>query len=176
LAGGKRTLYSIAEKDACHMKHVVSLLHIDTKTGKSVYSKVGGKAKEVVFPQPLDDFLNNAAPDSIVSIHNHPSSGSYSAADLNVLSRYKSISHLIVVGHNRTRYVVKVGQGQRPTRTDISWEWKLSHDRYFNYFNIKVISGELTPDEAWYEHSHLIMQDVANKFGWEYRRVMPNER
>ena len=37
------------------------------------------------------------------------------------------------------------------------------------------MAGELSPEDAWKVHSHLIIEEVAEKFGWEYRRVMPNE-
>ena len=152
------------------------LLHIDKKTGKGVYSKVEGTIDAVVFPQPLIDFLNNAAPDSIIQAHNHPSSSSFSSADLKVMSRYKSISHIVVIGHDGRRYIAKVGQGSRPTNNEISLEWKAAHDKHFNYFNNKVGRGELSPEDAWKAHSHLIMVEIAEKFEWEYRRVMPNER
>jgi hypothetical protein len=152
------------------------LLHIDKNTGKSVYSKVEGTTNEVVFPQPLIDFMTNAAPDSIIQAHNHPSSSSFSSDDLKVLSRYKSISHIVVIGHDGRRYIAKVGQGLRPTSKDISSEWKASHDKHFNYFNNKVGRGELSPEDAWKAHSHLIMVEIAEKFGWEYRRAMPNEK
>ena len=152
------------------------LLHIDKNTGKSVYSKVEGTTKEVVFPQPLIDFLTNAAPDSIIQAHNHPSSSSFSSADLIVMSSYKSISHIAVIGQDGRRYIAKVGQGLRPTGKEISLEWKAAHDKHFNYFNNKVARGELSPEDAWKAHSHLIIEEVAEKFGWEYRRVMPNEK
>jgi len=152
------------------------LLHIDAKTGDSVYSKVEGTINEVVFPQSLIDFLTNAAPDSIIQAHNHPSSSSISRADLTVMSNYKSISHIAVIGHDGRRYIAKVGQGLRPTSKEISLEWKAAHDKHFNYFNNKVARGELRPEDAWKTHSHLIMVEIAEKFGWEYRRVMPNEK
>jgi hypothetical protein len=152
------------------------LLHIDKNTGKSVYSKVEGTTNEVVFPQHLIDFLTNAAPDSIIQAHNHPSSSSFSSADLIVMSNYKSISNIAVIGHDGRRYIAKVGQGLRPTSKEISLEWKAAHDKHFNYFNNKVGRGELSPEDAWKAHSHLIIEEVAEKFGWEYRREMPNER
>lgn len=152
------------------------LLHIDANSGESVYSKVEGTTNQVVFPQSLIDFLDKASPNSIISIHNHPSSSSFSDADLSVLSRYKSISYLTVVGHDGTKYIVKVGKGLRPTRREISIAWKEAHDKYFDYFRRKVISGELTSQAAWKEHTHLIVKEVAEKFGWEYRRVMSNEK
>ena len=152
------------------------LLHIDKNTGKSVYSKVEGTTNQVVFPQPLIDFLTNAAPDSIIQAHNHPRSSSFSSADLKILSYYKSISHIAVIGHDGRRYIAKVGQGLRPTSKEISLEWKAAHDKHFNYFNNKVARGELSPEDAWKTHSHLIVEEVAEKFGWEYRREMPNER
>jgi hypothetical protein len=152
------------------------LLHIDTSTGKSVYSKVEGTINKVVHPQSLKDFLNNAAPNSVIQVHNHPGSSSFSDADLKVMSYYKSISHIVVIGHDGRRYIAKVGQGSRPTSKEISLEWKAAHDKHFNYFNNKVVRGELRPEDAWKAHSHLIIEEVAEKFGWEYRRVMPNEK
>jgi len=152
------------------------LLHIDTSTGKSVYSKVEGTINKVVHPQSLKDFLNNAAPNSVIQVHNHPKSSSFSDADLKVMSYYKSISHIVVIGHDGRRYIAKVGQGLRPTSEEISLEWKAAHDKHFNYFNNKVARGELSPEDAWKTHSHLIIEEVAEKFGWEYRREMPNER
>ena len=109
-------------------------------------------------------------------MHNHPGSSSFSDADLKVMSRYKSISHIVVIGHDGRRYIAKVGQGLRPTSKEISLEWKAAHDRHFNYFNTRVASGELRPENAWKAHSHLIVEEVAEKFGWEYRRVMLNEK
>jgi hypothetical protein len=55
-------------------------------------------------------------------------------------------------------------------------EWKAAHDKHFNYFNNKVGRGELRPEDAWKAHSHLMMVEIAEKFGWEYRRAMPNEK
>jgi len=152
------------------------LLSIDAKTGESVYSEIEGTSNEVTFPQSLIDFLDNAAPNSVIQVHNHPGSSSFSDADLKVMSRYKSISHIVVIGHDGRRYIAKVGQGLRPTSKEISLEWKAAHDRHFNYFNTRVASGELRPENAWKAHSHLIVEEVAEKFGWEYRRVMLNEK
>lgn len=83
------------------------LLHIDTSTGKSVYFKVEGTINEVVFPQSLIDFLDNAAPNSVIQVHNHPGSSSFSSDDLKVLSRYKSISHIAVIGHDGRKIYCK---------------------------------------------------------------------
>ena len=152
------------------------LLHIDKNTGKSVYSKVEGTINKVVYPQSLIEFLINAAPNSVIQVHNHPGSSSFSDADLKVMSYYNSISHIVVIGHDGRRYIAKVGQGSRPTSKEISLEWKAAHDKHFNYFNNKVARGELRPEDAWKTHSHLIIEEVAEKFGWEYRRVMPNEK
>ena len=53
--------------------------------GKSVYSKVEGTINKVVYPQSLIEFLNNAAPNSVIQVHNHPGSSSFSDADLKVM-------------------------------------------------------------------------------------------
>jgi len=152
------------------------LLHIGSKNGDVVYSKISGGKSSVKFPPRLIEFLNTAEKDSIIQIHNHPRSSSFSPADVSVLVRFMSISNTTVIGHDGTRYLLGIGEGLRPNIGDIEASYKASRAKYYDRFNDDVRTGKLTGDIAWKEHSHLIMQDLAHKYGWDYRRVMPNER
>ena len=152
------------------------LLHIDKNTGKSVYSKIEGTSDEVKFPQSLVDFLNNAAPNSVIQVHNHPRSSSFSVEDIGNLAVRDSINTISVIGHDGTKYVLSIGSGQRVDWGTLQKEYNTFKKKHFDYFYNQVISGKMTEKQAWKEHSHRIVIDLAEKYGWEYRRVMPNEK
>ena len=152
------------------------LLHIDARTGESIYSKVGGTSDEVVFPQSLIDLLNQAEPNSIIQVHNHPRSSSFSVEDIGNLAVRDSINTISVIGHDGTKYVLSIGSGQRVDWKTLQKEYNTFNKKHFDYFYNQVISGKMTEKQAWKEHSHRIVIDLAEKYGWEYRRVMPNEK
>jgi len=152
------------------------LLHIDARTGESIYSKVGGTSNQVVLPQSLIDLLNQAKPNSIIQVHNHPRSSSFSVEDIGNLAVRDSINTISVIGHDRTKYVLSIGSGQRVDWGTLQKEYNTFKKKHFDYFYNQVISGKMTEKQAWKEHSHRIVMDLAEKYGWEYRRVMPNEK
>ena len=152
------------------------LLHIDKNTGKSVYSKIEGTSDEVKFPQSLVDFLNNAAPNSVIQVHNHPRSSSFSVEDIGNLAVRDSINTISVIGHDGTKYVLSRGSGQRVDWITLQKEYNTFKKKHFDYFYNQVVSGKMTEQQAWKEHSHRIVMDLAEKYGWEYRRLMPNEK
>jgi hypothetical protein len=151
------------------------LLTVDAKTGHEVYSIVEGGKDYVQFPPQLITFLEQAKANSIVSIHNHPSSSSFSAEDLIILSRFDSIKTIAVIGHDGTRYVVSIGSGQTPSPAEIKGTLNAMVKKYYNHYNSLVQSGKMAPGEAWKEHTHQAVSDLSKNFGWEYRRVMPGE-
>jgi hypothetical protein len=152
------------------------LLHIDARTGKRVYSKIEGSSNEVVFPQSLINLLNQADSNSIIQIHNHPGSSSFSVEDIGNLVVRESMNTISVIGHDGTKYVLSMGSGKRVDWITLQKDYKTFQKKYFNYFRDQVISGKMTNQQAWKEHSHRITTDLAEKYGWEYRRVKPNER
>lgn len=152
------------------------LLTIDTNAGREVYSIVEGGKDYVEFPSKLMELLARAKNNSIISIHNHPSSSSFSAEDLAILSTFKSINTLAVIGHDGTRYVMNRGKGQAHSISAIRDTLNKMVKKYYDHYNNLVQSEKMTPSEAWKEHSHRAVSDLAEEFGWEYRRVMPNEQ
>jgi hypothetical protein len=152
------------------------LLHIDTRTGKSIYSKLGGTSDKVIFPQSLIDLLNQAKPNSIIQVHNHPRSSSFSVDDIGNLAVRDSINTISVIGHDGTKYVLSIGSGQRVDWGTLQKEYNTFKKKHFDYFYNQVISGKMTEKQAWKEHSHRIVIDLAEKYGWEYRRLIPNEK
>ncbi len=152
------------------------LLTIDTKTGREVYSLVEGGKDFVEFPPELIRLLQQAQSNSIVSVHNHPSSSSFSAEDLSILAKFDSIRTMAVIGHDGTRYVMSSGSGQKPDLSTIRDKLNTMVRKYYDHYNNLVQSGKMTPNEAWKEHSHRAVSDLAKELDWDYRRVMPNEQ
>ena len=146
------------------------------KDGTTAFADLPGKQSSVEFTPELTKFLENAQKDSLVSVHNHPNSSSFSDADLGVLSKFKSIQYLTVIGHDETRYLVRVGSGQRVMYNQIRAKYNELQNKHFETYARKVRNGELTNNQALKEHSHKINQDLSAEFGWEYKRVMPGEQ
>jgi len=135
----------------------------------------GGK-DFVEFPLELIRLLQQAQSNSIVSVHNHPSSSSFSAEDLSILAKFDSIKTMAVIGHDGTRYVMSSGSGQKPDLFTVRDKLNTIVRKYYDHYNNLVQSGKMTSSEAWKEHSHRAVSDLAEEFGWDYRRVMPNEQ
>lgn len=152
------------------------LLHIDARTGESIYSKLEGTRNKVALPQSLIDLLNQAKPNSIIQVHNHPRNSSFSVDDIGNLAVRDSINTISVIGHDGTKYVLSMGSGQRVDWRTLQKEYNTFNKKHFDYFCNQVVSGKMTEQQAWKEHSHRIVMDLAEKYGWEYRRVMPNEK
>lgn len=146
------------------------LTWVDLK-GKEAFPPLIGSHNQVVFTQQLTDFLTNASPQSLISIHNHPSSSSFSDADLIVASKYLSIKQLRVIAHDGTKYYLKIGSGQRPLPMDIRIAFVTEQNRLMPKYMKLINNQSMTPDQAWKEHSHEINKALAKTFGWTYRRV-----
>ena len=54
--------------------------------------------------------LLSAKKNTLVFYHNHPLSGSFSYADIKTLNVYESLKEMVAVGHNGTKYSLRVGK------------------------------------------------------------------
>jgi len=146
------------------------LLHVHAATGESIFGNLSGTSSRIQFTPELIKFLKEEPVGSVLSIHNHPRSASFSPEDLSVLSMYKSIKYLTVIGHDGTRYVIKVGNGRRISLTTIRKRYNLIKQRTYAYFDQKIRNRLMTSQEAWKEQSHVIVTELAEQLGWEYTR------
>lgn len=153
--------------------HEEELITMDTTDGTKGPT-VKGEKSQVVFTKDLIDYLNNAEDGSLILSHNHPGSSSFSDADLSVMSRFKSLKAITVQGENGTRYMCSIGKGKRPNNLkDISKDYIRIKNEFFDKYRNMVIDGTLTPDEAWYQHSHETITELAKQYKWDYRRIEP---
>ncbi|WP_196603080.1 minor capsid protein [Pectinatus frisingensis] len=143
--------------------------------GDSAYPDLTGTQNAVSFTPNLIKFLRDAASGSLTCVHNHPGSSSFSPEDLNVMCAFNSIDCMRVIAHDGTRYFAEVGNGQRVSLPTIKKLYdKIMYD-LIGEFRKRINSGELDNFQAWKEHSHKIIEKVAEKYGWTYRRELNEE-
>lgn len=143
-------------------------LFLTDQDGALLYQLDGEKSR-VVFDQPLIDLLSAADERSLDFVHNHPSSSSFSLADIEVANQFKSIKEMGVIGHDGTKYTLDL-DGNHVDKQDLKSEYDQALSSYHNYYQDKVTSGKLTSADAWKEHSSLAVEDVAKLFKWKYER------
>lgn len=147
------------------------LLTLDAATGEAVYNQVNGVADHVQFPEELVDLLNKASVRSIVLIHNHPSSAAFSDADIGLLGEYGSIQGLFVTGHDGTHHFIgKTDSTRALERDSLTLDYQKYLTKYFKHYKDLVVGGKMKPEDAWKEHTHRMMQDIAQANRLEYAR------
>lgn len=168
LAFKKALDYGIKNNKEC-------LMFINQK-GEKAYDTLYGDESSVVLTPELKNYLIFSPKNNVISIHNHPQSSSFSVYDIDVALKFESIHYSTIIGHDGTRYILNCNIGKKPSNfAELQHKYKKYNMKYYNKFFQEVTSGRMSEQAAWKEHSHLIMQDLANEYGWEYRRVMPNE-
>lgn len=148
------------------------LLTVDANTGAMVYNKIGGAADRVPFTPELTAALEQAQPRSMLLVHNHPGSSAFSRDDVALMARLGSIRGLFVIGHDGNKYYVgDVGGTAKGLSTgQIVAEYEKYKTLYHGHYRDLVLSGKMTPEAAWKEHSHRIMEDLSRTLNLEYIR------
>lgn len=137
--------------------------------GEQVFDRLDGTNNCVRFTPEFNDFIDNSIKESLMLIHNHPKSSSFSDADMCVLNVYDSIKEITAYGHDGTLYRLSTN-GNNIGVLDIKAEYRHYRNKYQSKYSDKVIRGELTPEEAWKEHSNEIIEEMSKLHGWTYTR------
>lgn len=115
--------------------------------------------------------LKKSADSSIISVHNHPGSSAFSPEDLSVACKYTAIDTLQVVGHDGTRYFMKIGGGYRPELSYIRRTYDVYFTELIPQYRRQLNGGE-SPAEALKEITHTINVRLSERFGWKYKREL----
>lgn len=162
----EKALYKLLKHG--HKTGTEGLLWLDKKYNQLLPFKTGTKSR-VGVDEEAGRLLKKSADSSIISIHNHPNSSAFSPADLSVACNYTAIDTLQVVGHDGTRYYLKVGEGYRPTKSYIESMFNKYYAAKYPKFK-HLIDNKATHAEALKEITHIINTELARRFNWEYRR------
>lgn len=146
------------------------LLLLNSITGQLENPILKGTGSEVMFSDELIEKIIKSPKDSYILMHNHPNNSSFSAADLNIINKFDSIKELKIIGHDKTKYSIIIDNGERLSisklKEDYDYFKRLHRKEFFEKFH----NGELTQEEAWKQHSHKLVTDLANKYKWKYKK------
>lgn len=144
------------------------LMWLNRDNTEALPFRVGTK-NSVDIPKKDYALLKSKEKDSIISLHNHPSCSSFSYADMNIMCELPCIKEMRVIGHDGTRYALSVGDGMRPKREVIEQAYfEVKNSTYHKYK--KMFDKTKNQKEVWKQHSHEIVERLAERFGWKYER------
>lgn len=151
-------------------KHGTEALMWLDKNGNEILPFKTGSSNSVVISAAEIQYLKSLKDGSIISLHNHPGSSSFSPEDMNIMCRLPSIETMRVIGHDGTRYALAVGTGLRPSLETIEQTYRDIHGYTLpKYEKMFVETGD--KKATWKEHSNEIVRRVAGRFGWSYERT-----
>ena len=137
--------------------------------GNEIVPFATGDKNSVSIPRETMLFLSKQSESTIISLHNHPSSSSFSPEDMNVACILSSVKEMRVVGHDGTRYYLEIGAGERKSLKEIRKTYdEIGRDFESEYWKLCNDLGD--NKKAWKEVSNMINESLAKKFGWKYRR------
>lgn len=137
--------------------------------GNEIVPFATGDKNSVSIPRETILFLSKQSESTVISLHNHPSSSSFSPEDMNVACILSSVKEMRVVGHDGTRYYLEIGAGERKSLKVIRKTYdEIGRDFESEYWKLCSDLGD--NKKAWKEVSHMINESLAKKFGWKYRR------
>lgn len=123
------------------------LFAIDTRTGRTLTYIKGKQEKSIQMTDKLKKLLTNSRENSIIIVHNHPNSTSFSSVDIGTMFDFPSISHTVAAGHDGTVFVIS--------------ELNCDKNEFFVSFN------------GLHEFSNLdrTLQQLSKEFTFIYRKV-----
>jgi SPP1 gp7 family putative phage head morphogenesis protein len=144
----------------------LSILNYD---GTSLGSWKGTK-DSISITETIKRKLLNAPDNTLICLHNHPKSSSFSLADLDVMCSYNSIKELRVIGHNGMVYTMVAGNGQRVSAKELEKYENSIYSQIRQNIAYKATRGIRTT--YFSERNRLF----ADHFGWSYKEEKPNGR
>lgn len=170
----KETNYDIAVKKVLdHGKNTGNegLMWLDLD-GKELIPFKTGDNNSVAIPQSTMDYLKSLNKETVISLHNHPKSSSFSSADMSIACQLESVKEMRVIGHDGTKYFLEVGSGARPEFHKIDYEYTVLRNKLQPKYQ-QIFDKTKDAQATWKEQSHEINEHLAKLFGWKYRRELP---
>ncbi|MEG1158026.1 MAG: hypothetical protein RSD64_01550 [Christensenellaceae bacterium] len=140
------------------------------KTGREkgiIIRKSTGKVLEQTEGEKSSVKLNLSGykDDSLIIIHNHPKSNSFSVADMVTLNRNRAINTLAIQGQNGMSYTLRIGNGHR---LDMKYPEVLKNILTIQFD--RIIETTYVKDMSQNELSHRVVKEIADYYGWDYKR------
>lgn len=146
------------------------LMWLDLK-GNEIIEFVTGDSSKVNITKDTINYLASLEKNSVISLHNHPGSSSFSSSDMDVACRIESVKEMRVIGHDGTKYFLEIGSGIRPSFSDIDEAYHVIRNKLNSKYQ-KIFDETGDSKGTWKEQSHEINEELARIFNWTYRREL----
>lgn len=158
--------YTLTEGRKRGKEHLVVY---DAATGKAFPPVTDGKKGSVSFPPWMLVELRNPA-NQIVLHHNHPSSSSFSPADLSIVHNFKGAKGIWAHGHNGSSYYAEAGP-RAMSKQGYSYLQRQTQQ----WMQRKVNTKEITTDDANLIFYHVVTSLVGKRGYITYRADLQAE-
>ncbi|MEF9989915.1 MAG: hypothetical protein RR716_05325 [Christensenellaceae bacterium] len=142
------------------------------KTGREKGSVVGKLSGKVL--QTSEGSQNNVELDilkykvgTVNVVHNHPTGNSFSVGDMVQLNRLPAIDTLAVQTHTGAAYTMRIGKGTR-----IMMRTKQMNEK-LRSLQKELIAEIYEQGMSRNELSHKVVKEIADYYGWTYKRYAP---
>lgn len=148
------------------------MLVIVDKNG-AILSTTTGDSQRIYDAGAFDDS------EAIISIHNHPSSASFSPEDMATFA-ISNHEKMVAVGHDGTIYILTKYGGRssadpKAVIDTIRHDYAVAMLKTVPDFREKAKTGQVNVNTAWRDNSHIVVQEVAKSFDMDYIRIEPLE-
>ena len=155
------------------IKYNTEIMHvIDINTGKYLINPVIGTAGGIKSDE-LKYVLQNAAKDSLITIHNHSNNATFSIADIFTTESFESIKITSAIGHDGSIFELSVGNNRSIGIDELENDYVeivdtlLETNYYRNY-------GSISEGDLIFRND--VINEICDKYNWEYRREYYYER
>jgi SPP1 gp7 family putative phage head morphogenesis protein len=135
-----------------------------------VLGSLKGKSGEVGLTGTFVAKMDGQPKNSVILMHNHPDSTSFSKADFDVMCRHTSVKELRVVGSSGKTFFAAVGAGERPSYEELDKYEKEIETRLKQECANRMVMHKMPKGETvWSLYLSERNRAFAEKYGWEYR-------
>jgi len=117
---------------------------------------------------------------TVIQVHNHPSSSSFSPEDIGILMTEPTIKHSMVIGHDGTLY--RISKTAKTPAMPEDWAegyppikklYESEVQKNFYEYQARVRAGKIAGAVMWKQHTHEVSIEVSKALNLDYRRVVP---
>lgn len=135
-----------------------SLAFVDLATGDVLAwnRSVEGKPNQVAVPAPMLNAIRDGSR-RLVAIHSHPSSGSFSPADLSLLAQSPGLEEVVAVGFDGSQYRMRLAGQLTPAQ--IQRTYRRAHAAILDALD----AGRLTTEDANALFAHVAVGSLSRR-------------
>jgi hypothetical protein len=148
---------------------------VDAVTGERIGPISVGTRGSVSFAEQIRATRERGTA-SVIGVHTHPGSSSFSPADAGLFERDAIVAVMAAVGPDGSWYVLSPEPGTTPPPKDeIEERFETVLDHVAPTYRALIDDGTLPPDRAWQELVHEVWDIIAPALGLRYDRLTPGD-